>query len=368
MQVPHRQKINRQEFVNATARLRYLEMQMLTGEQTLLLLHTPGREERLEILAAAGYTQLEEGLLHAVGFNELLYRALAGFCAETGDISPYGRGYLNLFLFHYDLHNIKATVNSVWTGPPKHAAQEEALLPEEQGPVPYLLPIPAERAALYELLRRGVETEVPAREEFFADLYRSAMALRLEKGRKAAQEYMDRRYFAALTAWSGEWGVPLFSQLVAVKIDFYNILSALRLRRIHEMNESYKTKEAAEILENRVLVPGGLALREEVLAFYGQPATLLPGLLAAQPYMPFLQTGLEAFAHTGKLYLLEKNMDDYTMQMLQAKRDIPYGPEPFIGYLYGRQTEVNNLKLIFTAWSTALGNETAEERLRNTYV
>ncbi|MFV0414700.1 MAG: V-type ATPase subunit [Oscillospiraceae bacterium] len=368
MQVLHKQQINRQEFVNATARLRYLEMQLLTGEQTLQLLHTTSREEQLEILAAAGYTRLEEGLLHAVGFNELLYRALAGFCAEAGEISPYGKGYLNLFLLHYDLHNITATDNSVWTGPPRHVAEEEAPLPEAQEPVPHLLPIPAERAALYELMRRGVEAEVPPREEFFAGLYRGAMELRLEKGRKAAQEYMDRRYFATLTEWSGQWGVPLFAQLVAVKIDFYNILSALRLRRIHEMNESYKTKEAQEILENRVLVPGGLAPQEEVLAFYRQPVTLLPGLLAAQPYMSFLQTGLEAFARTGKLHLLEKNMDDYTMQMLQAKRDIPYGPEPFIGYLYARQTEVNNLKLIFTAWSTALGNETAEERLRNTYV
>ena len=66
-------------------------------------------------------------------------------------------------------------------------------------------------------------------------------------------------------------------------------------------------------------------------------------------------------------YELEKLQSIYTHSFLHEKRREILGPMPVLRYLYGKQMEIKNLRLILTGRINQLSNEQITERMRPIY-
>lgn len=343
--------VQRQDYPAATVTLRYLEKQLLTEAQIAELLDCHSIDEFIEILHAAGYDKMQAGSLGPGTYDTLLTHSMERFCREIISLSPGNSEYLDLFLLHYDLYNIKAILLT---------------LPEGYTTYP-VIAIPPERAALYELLAKDVE--VPAEpHSWYIQLFEECRTLQAQHGDKALQEYLDKVYYRRLQEIAENSGVDFFKKLVSVKIDFYNLSATLRLRNLHTFTEVYKDEEALRTLSNKVWIEGGTLDTDTLLALYSVPLAELADSFAYTDYAHPLAKGIRTFMREDRLTILEKEMDDYLTALYAAQQYVGYGPEPFLGYLRAREIEIINIKLIFTAYFTGIDRKIINERLRKPYV
>ena len=197
-------------YATAVVETRVLEKRMIDRDLMEKLLQEQSPRGIEAALRTAGFRGITPGTLDKDNFDALLREALEGFAQEMLEIAPEPE-VLDLLFLEHDIFNIKAIL--------MHRAP---VIRFESG----LTHIPAGRAARYRLLAEGAEPE----DAFFEALF--AQALHLEKGAKAVQEMLDQRYFEALARVAAQSGAPLCLQYARAKIDFYNILSMLRLARM----------------------------------------------------------------------------------------------------------------------------------------
>ena len=97
---------------------------------------------------------------------------------------------------------------------------------------------------------------------------------------------------------------------------------------------------------------------------YAQLPQSLASLVNNTPYYHLIR-GEEAFS---SLPILEREIDNYLLELIKKAKLIPLGIEPVIGYLLAKEREVLNLRFVFAGKKNKLPVETVRRRLRNVYV
>ena len=64
----------------------------------------------------------------------------------------------------------------------------------------------------------------------------------------------------------------------------------------------------------------------------------------------------------------EKNCDDFIMSYVKDARYKSLTPEPIVGYIIGKETEVKCIRIIMTCKLNDIDVETIKERVRESYV
>jgi len=70
----------------------------------------------------------------------------------------------------------------------------------------------------------------------------------------------------------------------------------------------------------------------------------------------------------GAITRLEKLSDDFITEYLRQSKRMPFGLDPLVGYLYAKEIEVKNIRLILVGKINGLPVEDIRERLRNVYI
>jgi len=65
---------------------------------------------------------------------------------------------------------------------------------------------------------------------------------------------------------------------------------------------------------------------------------------------------------------LEKALDDLLMSYIRSARLVTIGVEPLIAWLFAKETEIRNVRMIMTGKINNLPMDMIRERLRETYV
>jgi V/A-type H+-transporting ATPase subunit C len=60
--------------------------------------------------------------------------------------------------------------------------------------------------------------------------------------------------------------------------------------------------------------------------------------------------------------------DDLRVEYLNRAKYIPFGPEPLVAYVLGRENEVKSLRIILAGKVNGLSDQEIGERLREVYV
>ena len=75
----------------------------------------------------------------------------------------------------------------------------------------------------------------------------------------------------------------------------------------------------------------------------------------------------DAVKHPNGISQVEKVLDDYIISYLKQSRYISMGIEPVIAYLFFKETEIKNARLIITGQVNGIPQEKIKERLRLGY-
>ena len=199
-----------------------------------------------------------------------------------------------------------------------------------------------------------------------AEALPSAMAAAIPAARAAYNEtgdprlldaILDKACFADMLDAATAAGEPTPLDWLRARIDLINCLSTVRLLRM-------KRGPAGTAFLAASLIPGGtlpLSLFEEGMV--AGEETFLASLRGTR-YAPLCDVEGEPPA----LRDLERTADDYLMTLIKPAARLPFGAPVAVGFLYGWETAVKNLRILLAAHAAGWDTAAIRERSRLSYV
>ncbi len=277
-----------------------------------------------------------------------LNKNLANTWVKLKRISPPGlRVVIAAYLLRVDVWNIKTIIRAKYT----------KMLSDQLQPM--LLPSGfLDEKKLADLAKKESVDEI-LKAVGFIDYGHFAKALESFRETKSVAEIenaLDRFYYSAMGEFARR--IPnegrLFREFLEAELEVTAIIAVLRLKRANT---------ASKDIERYVTVPAtaGALVKKMVAA---QSAADAAKLLEQSRFRAFVENGVKDFLASGSLIRLEL---DLSRQML--KRSVllihqhPLTVDVILGYMFAKEIEVRNLRLLLKAKQLNLGEEFAEQQL-----
>ena len=277
-----------------------------------------------------------------------LNRNLANTWAKLKKISPPNlRVVIAAYLLRVDVWNIKTLVRAKFT---KLGADQLQ---------PMLLPSGFLTEKKLDALAKKESVDEVLKAAGFIDYSQFAKALENFGETKSVSEIenaLDSFYYSAVEEFSrrlpGEG--RLFREFLEAELEMASVMNILRLKRANV--------QAKDIGRYVTIPESGRALIRKMMS--ASSAGEAAKLLEQSMFRAFVENGVKEFQSTGSLVRLEL---DLSRQML--KRSIllihqhPLTVDVILGYMFAKEIEVRNLKLMLKAKQLGIGAEFAEQQL-----
>ncbi|MGT2755702.1 V-type ATPase subunit [Streptococcus ovuberis] len=318
------------------------ESKMLTREQFERLLSAQDQEAMAIVLQETDYLFDQEDLSDPNRIEKVLMSHLAKVYRQAFEEAP-AQEVVQLFTLPYTYHNLKVLLKARAT-----ASDLKDLL----------IPIGAYSMEILEHLVDTLASEVcPSvmQEEVSATWFE----YQDYKDIRVLDIGMDMAYFRHMKVLSEALEQEPLQQFVALTIDFYNVTTVKR-----GLNQNKPRSFMRQLLSEEALLKAREYLKlfadQGLLSWFNQ---LYPygEDLAVAPYEENLKLG------TISAVQLEYLEDLLRFQVLEQGRFETEGPLPLARYLYGKEMEIKNLRLILTGRSNGLNAQVLKERMRPIY-
>lgn len=332
-------KIKDTDYLSLSARVRVMELSLLTKERMERMLESRTNEEAVKVLSECGYAELNQ--VTPEGVDRILTQRRDTILKEMERGLPDPR-LLEVFKVKYDYHNLKTLLKSqaleknydrllVNTGRiPAEVVKARVEDPEKKGTLP-----PKMEQALEEAREVLGATGDPQR----LDLV------------------LDRAYFADMTELVEATGSKYLQGYVAILIDAANLRTLVRAIRMGK---------GVDFLKG-VLFTGGLVSVDKVLGLAANDGSGMEEAYSSTQLRTSAAIGATV-TKGGSLTAFEKECDNAVTRYLAGAKYIPFGEAPVIGYLAAVDSELTNLRIILSGRMAGLDAETIRERLRDAYV
>ena len=329
-------KLKENDFLSISARIRVLENRLLTAERMERMIDAKDVNDAAKVLGECGYPELSEVTNSAL--DAMLAQAQAALFADMGK-AVGNEALMDVFRVKYDYHNAKTLVKAEAL----KLSQDRLLL----GGGRY------DPAVLAEDYRR--EDLRACTDTFREAVGRAREVLGSSGDPQQADFILDRAYFEELSALAKASGSKFLEGYVATLIDGANLRAAVRSARLDKAGEFLRA----------VLAPGGVVATGAIAAAKGDELGKV-----------FKNTAFEAAAEAGAavavpnggpLTEFERMCDDAVMAYLAKARQIPFGEQPVIAYLYAREAEATAIRIILTGRMAGIDGATIRQRLRRAY-
>lgn len=326
------------EYLAISARLHVWETRLLTRERLEQLIECREDGEAAKILADCGYdepvpltlSQVEKSLGKA---QEALFAELSQAVADHPQV-------LDVFRIKYDYHNAKAIL--------KAQARDQD---------PRRLLVSGGRydpqALLADIQAGELDRYSPAFQEAVAQ---ARDLLATSKDPQRSDFLLDRACYGEMLEAAQASGSGFLTRYVRTLIDSLNLRAKVRATR---------AGRGAELLE-RALIPGGEVDLSALESAQGEGLAKLyqdtPLRQAAQAGVALLEPG------KGDMTAFERLCDDAVTAVVARARQVPFGIETVIGYLYARQAELTAIRIVMSGRLAGMEKDRIRERLREAYV
>ncbi|HHY44729.1 MAG TPA: hypothetical protein GX512_03355 [Firmicutes bacterium] len=196
--------------------------------------------------------------------------------------------------------------------------------------------------------------------------YAQAVKL-IEENRASTQEgllslrvdsLIDRGYYAWFSKVFKRYGYPGLRGFQRAEVDLLNLRMSLRGLRMG--------LDPAVFQE--ALLPGGDIPPEKILGAYRGGLAGIHSAFRGTPWSDLAATGAQTAEKGESLTKWERACDNTLMGVIKSARYYSIGPEPVFGYLFAKETEVKNLRVILSGKQSDLPGQEIAERLREPYV
>lgn len=316
----------------AVAVVRSKENNLVSKDKLMQMAEAPTAEDALRILSESGYGTLAPGEIH--DFEKLLSAQLSDAYKSLAGLIPDDK-LVDIFLYKNDYHNIKVLIKQTVSGTDGSA---------------YL--IDGGTVSL-DTLKAAFE------ERKFTDL----PDLDIAAVNEAMEEYaktkdgryidliLDRACFKTMAEAAQKSKNDYVIGYVERLADVTNIKTFIRIKR---RGKNFK------IFEDAYVSGGSLDLETFAEAYESDnPEAVLTGRGYDQVCKDFMTESFTKF---------EKNCDDFIMSYVKDARYKSLTPEPIVGYIIGKETEIKCVRIIMTCKLNNIDTETIKERVRESYV
>src|SRR5690625_319561 len=332
--------MKRMDYTQAVVRIRVLEKELLTREKFEQMLEANDLQEVYQILQTTKYAKYIQVDLLATNYEQILTNSLLDeyrFIQEIA-IDPE---IVSLLLLKYDFHNLKVLCKE--------------LLNQENLSHLY--------SSLSTLNIEDIKEKIKLTDETEVDFAISALhAVKQDyssfKDPQRIEILLDRFYMETLYERIHFLEIPLLKQYLTGKVDFNNVITVLRARN---------QKKDLNFLEE-VLLDYGSIEKEKLLFSLHDSIRNMIQQIKNESIGNYVVEGLKAYKASGQLVTIEKERDNYLLEVIDEARNIHFGHEPLIAYLFKKENEVKILRMIFIAKLNNISKEKIQKRMRNIYV
>lgn len=333
--------MDRMDFIQGVTRTRVLETRLLSGTRIDRMIEAKDIQEIYKILNETEYTNAVQGVNRDDEYERVLSSELIRVYKLMREVSK-DPIVVDLMALKYDYHNLKVMIKE---------DKFKKDLSDLYSPLGTL-----DMRRLKNDYRDGnlkdLKVEfIEAIEEVLKDLDTNDDPQRIDV-------IMDKHYFDHLYKIASETKIDLFVEYVKDMIDFINVRSIIRLKN---QGKDFKFSEDI-ILEN------GNIDKETILASLNDSTDNMIHKFRNSKISSGLLKGLESYKNTNRLSDLEKNMDNYLMELNKPSKNIHFGPEPIFSYLVAKEAEIKTLRIIMVAKLNNLSPEVIRGRVRDLYV
>lgn len=339
-------KVREEDYAYASGRIRAIEPKLLGPGHYGRMIEANDAEEAFRILTDYGYGYGGGGASGVFAFERLLTEEMKKTYALLDEIVPQTE-IIRVFQRKYDYFNIKVLLKAEFSGvePPSILMEAGTVAGDE------LARIIRERdyEGLTDLMVQTIE-EVQ-------DVFTRT------QDPQAIDLLLDRASYRQLASDIGGIDSPYLKEIAEIIIDTTNIKMYIRAALLK--------KPAAFV--RKLLLPGGSIPEDAYLVYAEESAgvsvddTFMENFNGSR-YAEAVRKGWESCKTSKSSSMLEKLMDDLLMDYIRKARMVTIGVEPVIAYLFAKETEIKNVRIIMTGRINKLPQDMIRERLRKGYV
>jgi V/A-type H+-transporting ATPase subunit C len=297
-------------------------------------------EEALKVITDAGYGYSGEEVSTPFHYEKLLKDEQKKVYDYLEEIAPEPEIF-TLFLLKNDYHNIKVLLKGEFSG----STDETLLLKSGTIPLPVLKTSISNRmlTELPDIMAKGIEDCI--------DTY----------GRTADPQVidiiLDKACYSNMREKAETSGKDFLKKLIEIYIDLANIKILIRLKALDK---------SLDFLQ-KVVLSGGSIPQEVYIECLNEPFEKIIEKFKLTPYHILCEEGINSYLATNSPSRFEKLSDDFIMSFIKKSKYLTLGIEPLVGYLIGKQTEIQNVRIIMVGKINNINNDVIRERLREIY-
>lgn len=328
--------MDRENFIQSSVRIRHAEKKLLTKQQLQRLADAKNLEDAIKLLNETSYSSELAKLDRPENYEQVLSEVLNKTYKEAMEISPE-KSLVEILSCKYDYHNLKVLV-------------KENILKEKFDSM-YCMLDGNEIEAFRELALKndeGLSKDFKECLDFFETT----------KDPQDIDIFIDKKYFEKVLSLAEEFKLEMITEYFKAMIDFINLRTFIRCRKQNQVKETLE----------KVLIKGGDIETDKILDMFYEDIEILPIKLKAYKIGRVLSKIVEEYKNTNSLNSFEKSMDDYLVEIVRKAKSIHYGAEVIFSFLFAKELEIKNLRLILVGKVNGLSADFIKERLREVYV
>lgn len=328
--------MDRENFIQSSVRIRHAEKKLLTKQQLQRLADAKNLEDAIKLLNETSYSSELSKLDRPENYEQVLSEVLNKTYKEAMEISP-DKSLVEILSCKYDYHNLKVLV-------------KENILKEKFDSM-YCMLDGNEIEAFRELALKndeGLSKDFKECLDFFETT----------KDPQDIDIFIDKKYFEKVLSLAEGFKLEMITEYFKAMIDFINLRTFIRCRKQNQVKETLE----------KVLIKGGDVETDKILDMFYEDIEILPVKLKAYKIGRVLSKIVEEYKNTNSLNSFEKSMDDYLVEIVRKAKSIHYGAEVIFSFLFAKELEIKNLRLILVGKVNGLSADFIKERLREVYV
>ena len=329
------------QYAYAVGKIRALEKRLLDRARMERMIDARSAEEALKVLLEAGYESGSDDYSDVYEYESLLKNEQLKLYRLLKSIAPEPEAF-DIFLLQNDYHNIKVLLKAEFLG------QDYDYLLIDTGTIPVadLKKMIGERdlTKMSNTMRSAVEESI--------DVFNRT------NDSQAIDIILDRANFQQMQEYAANSGYRFVFDLVQLMTDLTNIKIFLRGRNTGKRWDSLQ----------KTLLPGGSIDKRVFIENLDDTLDSFVNFLKGKPYRSICEEGIESFINTGSLSKFERLTDNYIMSYIKKAKYVALGIEPLIAYLWAKENEIKNARIIMVGKINNISSEVIRERLRETYV
>lgn len=318
------------DYAYSVSRIHAIERSLLDRGKIMQIAEAKTASDALRMIYDAGYVQAED---YEQSFESELQKTYDLIYSMAPDKSLF-----DVFLIENDYYNLKVLLKAEFL----------------DKDLDYLLNKRARTSleAVKEAVRERKAEKVS--EQFATALDEALASFSKEKNAQAVDMIIDRACYSEMSEFANATGNKFIIGLIKIKIDLTNITTMLRIRKMGKM---------ASFAKSAML--GGGSLDVNMLAgCVDEPKEAILQKFASGRYSNLVSQALSDSDAAD----FEVACGDYIIEYMRAAKRVTFGAEPLVAYIFAKENEIKQLRIIMVGKTNNLDSELIKRRLNIAYV